>query len=257
MPLPPQQNLSGRRPWEEGETIASELSSLPKNRSRPRARILGWIWVWLLRLQRATWHSEVEGLERLDERIARGKRTLLTFWHGKYLPLFALLQGRTACVFTSQSFRGEVIAEMCRCFGYTCVQIPDDARHRSLDLLRQALVTHRMGGIAVDGPLGPYHVVKHMPIQLASELSFVLLPVSVASRRKWVLTRRWDRMEVPRPFTRVYLVIGEALEVPPSLTRGAVELWGRRLHDALEALDRQAEEKVRGTAPADPTCEGR
>jgi hypothetical protein len=64
-------------------------------------------------------------------------------------------------------------------------------------------------------------------------------------------------MEVPRPFTRVYLVIGEALEVPPSLTRGAVELWGRRLHDALEALDRQAEEKVRDTAPADPTCEGR
>jgi hypothetical protein len=110
--------------------------------------------------------------------------------------------------------------------------------------MRQALTAHQAGGMAVDGPRGPYHVVKRGAIQLASELGFALLPVSVASRRKRVLRHRWDRMEIPRPFTRVCLVIGEALTVPAGLTRDEVEPWARRLHDALEAGDRLAGEKV-------------
>jgi lysophospholipid acyltransferase (LPLAT)-like uncharacterized protein len=113
--------------------------------------------------------------------------------------------------------------------------------------MRQALITHHTGGIVVDGPRGPYHVVKRGTIQLASELGFALLPVAVASRRKCVLRHRWDLMEIPHPFTRVYLVIGEAMTVPAGLTQDEVESWTRRLHDALEAVDRLAEEKTGST----------
>ena len=211
----------------------------------PRARIWGGIWSWMLRLQQATWRTEIEGLERLDDRLARGERTLVTFWHGQYIPLFALLRGRRACVFTSQSLRGEVIAEICRRFGYDCIQLPNHARDRALALMRQALTVHRAGGIAVDGPLGPDHVVKRGAIQLASELDFALLPVSVASCRHRVLWQRWDHMQIPRLFTRVCLVVGEVLTVPPGLTRDEVEPWACRLHDALEAVERRAQEKIK------------
>ncbi len=207
-------------------------------------RLLAWLYVWLLRLQAATWRTQIEGLERLDGRLARGERTLVTCWHGTYVPLLTLLRGRGACVFTSASFRGEIIASICHHFGYACVQLPDHGRDHSLALMRQALDAYQAGGIAVDGPRGPYHVVKRGAIQLASELGFALLPVSVASRRKRVLRHRWDRMEIPRPFTRVCLVIGEALTVPAGLTQDEVEPWARRLHDALEAGDRLAGEKV-------------
>jgi lysophospholipid acyltransferase (LPLAT)-like uncharacterized protein len=111
--------------------------------------------------------------------------------------------------------------------------------------MRQALSAHQAGGIAVDGPLGPDHVVKRGAIQLASELDFALLPVSVASSRHCVLWRRWDHMEIPRLFTRVCLVVGEVLTVPPGLTRDEVEPWAYRLHDALEAVERRAQEKLK------------
>lgn len=212
-----------------------------------RVRLLAWLYAWLLRLQAATWRTEIEGLELLDGRLARGERTLVTCWHGKYVPLLPLLRGRGACVFTSQSFRGEIIAGICQHFGYACVQLPRHARDQALALMRQALTAHHTGGMVVDGPRGPYHVVKRGAIQLASELGFALLPVSVASRRKRVLRHRWDRMEIPHPFTRVSLVIGEAMTVPAGLTPDEIEPWARRLHDALEAVDRLAEVKTGAT----------
>ncbi len=220
-----------------------------------RLRILGWLYAWLLRLQQMTWRIDMEGLERLDRRLVDGEKTLITFWHGKYVALFVLLRGRRGCVFTSQSFRGGVIAEICRRFNYSCVQIPNHERDRSLALMRRALTSHRVGAVAVDGPLGPDHVVKRGAIQLASELGFALLPVSVDFSRKRVLKDRWDHMEIPRLWTRVSVVFGNVLEVPSRLTQSEVDLWASRLHDALDSVDRRAKEKVNTVLYRDPQPE--
>ena len=91
-------------------------------------------------------------------------------------------------------------------------------------------------------------MVKRGAIQLASELNFALLPVAVASCRNRVLWQRWDQMEIPRLFTRVYLVLGDVLNIPPGLTKDKVGPWASRLHDALEAVERRAQEKMKTVA---------
>lgn len=207
-------------------------------------RILGFVGAWFLRLLNATWHVDGEGLERLDRLSDEGGHALATFWHGKYIPLFTLLRGRRACVFTSQSFRGQVISEICRQFGYDCVQLPRHGGVRPLELMRRTLTSYRFGGIAVDGPLGPYHVVKPGAIELASSLGFVLLPVSTASRRRRIFLQRWDQMELPWFFTQVALVIGEPLYIPPDLNNQDLPFWESQLHQSLIDVDRRANELV-------------
>ncbi len=206
-----------------------------------RARVLGWLWAMALRLQALTWRKQLVGLERLAGLHAAGHRVLVLFWHGKYVPLFALVPIPGARIFTSRSFRGEVISEVCRCFGCSAVQIPDHGGDASFALMRAAMADADTAGIAVDGPLGPYHAVKRGAIALASELGCLLLPISVASRRKRTATKRWDRMEVPCPFTTVRVQAGEPIAVPRALDEGGVELWIERVRDALEALDAQVE----------------
>lgn len=211
-----------------------------------RARVLGGWGATLLRLQRATWRTRVEGLAELDRIVAGGVPVLLVFWHGKYLPLFPLLQGREACVFTTRSFRGQVISEVGRHFGFEGVQLADDGEARSFVQMRRALMARRAGAIAVDGPLGPYHVAKPGVIQLASRLGCVLMPAATASRRTWVQRRRWDRMERPLPFTKVALVLGPPLSVPRDLSQREVAGWQERVREALEAAERTAREIVEG-----------
>jgi lysophospholipid acyltransferase (LPLAT)-like uncharacterized protein len=87
-------------------------------------------------------------------------------------------------------------------------------------------------------------VVKRRPVQIASELGYALVPASVGSHRKRVLQHRWDRMEVPGLFTRVCLVIGQTIEVPVAVTPHEVRRCTRLLHDALETVDRRADQNA-------------
>ena len=172
---------------------------------------------------------------------------MLCFWHGQYIPIMALCRwlwierrAETACVFTSLSARGAVIAEICRRFGLDCVLIPDGGHRYSYELMRDGLATHRAGVVAVDGPLGPNRKVKQGAIRLASELGFHLVPASTFSERNWVMKQRWDKMEVPKPFSRTSLMMGEPIPVGRDLSRSQIRGLMRELACRLECLEKQA-----------------
>lgn len=212
-----------------------------------RARIMGWLWASVLRLLCATWRKRYEGFEAIDRERARGAKMMLCFWHGQYLPVFALCRWlwveqrrESACVFTSRSARGQVISEICRHFGLDCVQISDMGRKHSYQLMRDALAEHSAGVIAVDGPLGPYRQVKQGAIRLAAELGYFLVPAATGAQRKWVMAQRWDRMEVPLCFSRVGLSMGPLIPVPPNIRKEQIRGLMGELYDRLEALERRA-----------------
>ncbi|UCF29874.1 MAG: DUF374 domain-containing protein [bacterium] len=199
----------------------------------------------LLLFQLWTWRLTVEGREAFDTLVRNGDRFILCFWHGKYTPILPIMRGFDGCVFTSATRKGDIIASIVRNFGFRCTQIPDRGGQRSMQLMKDALSEARAAGTAVDGPLGPYHRVKHGVVRLASELGYLLLPISVDARGKWVLEKRWDLMEIPYPFTRVCLVIGEPIAVPSLLGPEGIAAWSSRLGKALDSLDARAARLVR------------
>ena len=204
-------------------------------------KIKSWTLSQILRFQHLTWRVHIENREYLDDLYAENGRFLLCFWHGKYIPIFSLLEGYEACVITNLSKRGSMIAEISRNFGYQSLQIPEQARTASFRLMARTLAKVPGGAIAVDGPLGPRHQVKHELIRIASILGLNLLPASVGSRRKMVFDKRWDRLEIPLLFTTVYLVIGEPIQVPKNLDNGQICKWADRLSEKIIQIDKEAE----------------
>ncbi len=209
-------------------------------------KLKGLLFAWVLRLQRLTWRICFQGREHLDRLYSTENPFLLCFWHGKYVPIFPLLEGYQACVVSSLSERGSVIAEICGNFGYQSAQIPDQPGSGALTLMGKVLSGARAGGIAVDGPLGPRHRVKNGVIRMASELRFELLPVSVGIRWKIVLNKRWDRMEIPLPFTTVCLVFGKPIKVPPNLRNGQIRQLADHLAKAITTLGDEAQNMACG-----------
>jgi len=114
----------------------------------------------LLRLQRLTWRIHIEDVEQLDRLYTDNKQFLFCFWHGKYIPIFPILEGYRASVITNRSKRRNIIAEISKNFGYDSIRIPDKPHHGALPLIEKAMSKTKAGGIAVDGPLGPRHMVK-------------------------------------------------------------------------------------------------
>lgn len=206
--------------------------------------LLGAAFTAILRLLHWTWRVSSEGVEQLDAALERKEKVLVVFWHGAFPPLFVLLSARQACVLVSQSFRGQVIAEVGRRFGYQCISIPD-RRRDPLPQTIGALMAHcPAGAIAVDGPCGPYHQVKRGAARLASASGYLLMPVSVAARRSKVFRRRWDRLRVPLPLTRVHLLVGRAIRLPPGLNERQLDLCSKRIGEALVETERCATERI-------------
>jgi lysophospholipid acyltransferase (LPLAT)-like uncharacterized protein len=73
---------------------------------------------------------------------------------------------------------------------------------------------------------------------------FVILPVSVASRRSFVLPFRWDKLEIPYPFTTVCLVIGKAIVFSTDWSLREAVAKTREVARALDEAEARARENV-------------
>jgi lysophospholipid acyltransferase (LPLAT)-like uncharacterized protein len=212
----------------------SAVLSAKEHKPSLQVRLISGIISRLLRLGHTTWQREIIGREHIQQALERQERVLVVFWHGKYVPLFVLLRGFEACILTTRSFRGDIIAAICKNFGYDSAEIPDHATMETPSILDRISAEHHFLGIAADGPHGPYHSVKAGLVHFASQLQLVIIPASVSVRRKIVFKKRWDRMEIPLFFSRVCLVLGEPLRVPPVLRHQELKEWTQRLKKIIE-----------------------
>ncbi|MFZ2101158.1 MAG: hypothetical protein WAU86_11395 [Oricola sp.] len=191
------------------------------------------LWLWAL-----TWRKDATDLEKLDRLLRDGAKLVAVFWHGKYFSLFALAAGRRVSVVTTLSFRGNVIASICRWFGYQPVRIEHGVENHALAIVEDALSGKSpLAAIAVDGPLGPRREPKPGAIRIASDLGYRLLPISVDGTPKTVSTSRSDRHEIPWPFARVRIAVGVPMDVPKNLSPDDMREWQALLRERLEALD--------------------
>ncbi|MGE4584296.1 MAG: lysophospholipid acyltransferase family protein [Sphaerochaeta sp.] len=205
----------------------------------------GRLFAALLRLVRKTWRVRIEGREYLDQYYQNDKRCLIGFWHGKYVPIFPLLEGYEACVITSLSTRGSIIGEICRSFGYQNAQIPDEPQLDTFKQMLKDLEGVQVCGTALDGPLGPYHQTKSGLIRLCGMLDLALVPVTVYNARHLTATKRWDCLEFPLPFSRICLIFGKPITIAPHLTKTQRNTLSKQIDDELDVLQLKAEAILR------------
>ncbi|MEO7332222.1 MAG: DUF374 domain-containing protein [Minicystis sp.] len=170
---------------------------------------------------------------------------VLAFWHGHQFVCIAwALRHRTAAL-VSLSRDGELLAGAFAALG-VAVERGSSSRGGAAGL--KAMVRRLRRGFdaafAVDGPRGPRGVVRsdrgHVGSALAARLGKRrVVPMAAACASCWT-ARSWDRFELPRPFSRVALVLGapmDASEVDPQSLAAAID---RARAAAEQALTRRA-----------------
>jgi lysophospholipid acyltransferase (LPLAT)-like uncharacterized protein len=77
---------------------------------------------------------------------------------------------------------------------------------------------------------------------LAAVTGHPILPYHIEAARHWTL-RSWDRTQIPKPFSRVALVIGPPMQVASS-SEDALAAGARDLAEALTILEHRARSLV-------------
>lgn len=220
------------------ETVSAEAEPHFTLAQRIQLTLVSWLVpaiLWLIGCTlRPTMSFEEGAIQSLDE-IYPG---IFPFWHSCVLSATWLFRHQHPAVITSQSRDGEFIARVIQRFGFVPVRGSSSrGGQRALLEMSQLLADGHAVAFTIDGPRGPRQVAKKGPVFLARMSGAAITAFYVAVERGWVLNT-WDKMVVPKPFSRIYVRFARKIYVPANADDGELE----RGHAAMqEALDRVTE----------------
>ncbi len=190
----------------------------------------------------ATSRFNVRGMENHDSILRAGKIPIYTFWHDRIFLGTYFWRKRGIVVMTSKSFDGEYIARFIQRFGYGAIRGSSSrGGSRALVEMIKALRAGLPMAFSIDGPRGPRYEAKLGPIILAKKTGNPLLPFIVEPKSFWQ-ARSWDKMHVPKPFTRALLIIGEPIYVAADATADEVSAKLTELQSSLDELVKKGRE---------------
>jgi len=214
-----------------------------------RERFLLWLISWgaclLVRLLGSTLKFQLTLEEgSLADGARRALPGIYCFWHRAMIPAAYHFRNMQIGIMISRSFDGECIARIVEKLGYRPVR-GSSSRGGAGALMRMRLELEQ-GHPAVftaDGPRGPLYVAKPGAVLLARKTGYKICCFHVAVERAWIL-KSWDRMMIPKPFSRASFYITSSLEVPAAATDEELEGWRQKVQAALDRARLGAEAKL-------------
>src|SRR5215510_7789640 len=196
-------------------------------------RVAGIALYWLIRVIGATIKFEVVGWEHHTE----DEPLVYCFWHNRIPTATYFWRNRGIVVMSSRSFDSEYIARFIQRFGYGAARGSSTrgARSALIQMIR-AVRSGRSAAFTVDGPRGPIYEAKPGALLLAKKTGAAILPFSISLDRRWRLPS-WDRIEIPKPFAKAHVVIGERIYVKDADDEAEQRRFQRSLDELRERSD--------------------
>jgi len=145
-------------------------------------------------------------------------------------------RGQGIVVMISQNRDGEYIARVIRRFGYGVVRgSSSKGGHGATVEILRAMNNGQDVGLSIDGPRGPRYVAKPGAAYLARKSGNPVIPFSISVEKKWIMNS-WDRFQVPKPFSRAVVLIGNPIYVHESATEEEIGIAESNIQSSLEEL---------------------
>ncbi len=199
-------------------------------------RLISFLAYWLVRVIGLTLKFEVRGWENWTAVTRAGHLQIQAFWHEQVLLAAYFFRQRGIVIMVSQSFDGEYGARFAQRFGYGAVRGSSTRGGTGalVELIRLMKASNPAGFLA-DGPKGPRRVAKEGALLLAKKTGNPVVPFAITPEKFWTINS-WDKMQIPRPFTRVSVVIAPPIYVSANADDAEIAIKRTELQAALETL---------------------
>lgn len=227
----------------------------PLAQSRITKAILTSLFAQAMRFVRIT-NPTVAGSAPLSGTYDADGPGIIALWHGQHLlaPVF-YPKNRGLVAMVSRSADAELNAMVVEKFGIETVRGSggrspgkhyDKGGAKALVALKKALDAGKNVCMIADIPHGTPRDAGLGIILLARLSGRPIIPAAIATSRRKVLERSWDRTAINLPFGRSAVSVGELIHVPKNADEAEMERQRRLLTDTLNAATRKAYALVDG-----------
>ncbi len=144
-------------------------------------------------------------------KMPASQNAIYLFWHSKTFLILPYCRHRQIGILTLLDWKNRFYDFLSRLLGYQTVHVT--SRQKATFRLIWLLENGFHIALAADGPYGPAGVIKPGPMYLAKKTGRPIIPVWIMPQKSFRLNRRWDKYEIPFPFTKVKIVLGQPIDV--------------------------------------------
>ncbi len=159
-----------------------------------------------------------------------GKNYVYIFWHSKMLVGWWLFRKFKSAALVSQSKDGDILNSLLTKWNYKVVRGSSSkgAKEALQSLIRLAKEGYN-AVITPDGPRGPALSMKNGPLVISNKCSVSVLPVKISYSRKKILSKSWDRFEIPYPFSKCIIAFGNEYDYKSYLDENELTAFKSKL----------------------------
>ncbi|MEI6079575.1 MAG: lysophospholipid acyltransferase family protein [bacterium] len=174
----------------------------------------------------------------MPKEIKKSKKYIVAHFHQDELVLVKTRINSSFFVMTSTSTDGEMMTRFLSLLGYHCVR-GSSTRGGSkalVEMIHTLKTSNYNAVLAVDGPRGPIYKVKKGALILAKQTGFPILPVGVEVSRAFHINSSWNKVIVPKPFSKVTIKFGDIIKVSANSSEDKIEEAAQKLETTLSEL---------------------
>ena len=147
--------------------------------------------------------------------LGQNKLVLLCAWHQQFFSAirhFRKYSKFNPGLMISQSRDGELIAGVANKTGWhTARGSSTRGGKNAMDAMIAHIKQYGLGAHILDGPTGPIGKVKAGIIKMAQKTNAFVVPLYITPEKAWFFNS-WDRFMLPKPFSKITLTFGDAIQ---------------------------------------------
>ena len=185
-----------------------------------------------------------------------GRHRIYIFWHEHILIPLYLRRHCNLTMLLSKHRDADILEQVAGIFGFDCVR--GSTFGGGIQAIRKMMEAANQQNLTItpDGPRGPRRELAQGAIYLASRLNFPLVLLGMGADKPWRVNS-WDKFAIPKPYSRIRIVVSGDIIVPQNANRATLEHYRIKvqglLNDLCDAADRWAESDsfVNGQSPVE------
>jgi lysophospholipid acyltransferase (LPLAT)-like uncharacterized protein len=215
--------------------------------------IIPYLVFFVYKLLQWSWRIEVTESPAVAEFYKQKTPFIIAHWHGDELGILHLLKHYHVACIISTSKDGNIMNRAVELLGAETVR--GSSTRGGTQALKGMIRLKKKGrrpSVAVDGPKGPIYKVKPGVFQISRLTQLPIVPISFHADRVFTFEKSWNKSQLPLPFARVSIRLGEPIPALGKADDPKSEKWALQLENDLNQVKKRAEEdlKVRLLAPS-------
>lgn len=212
---------------------------------------LSYLAIFFLRLILLTCRVRYINKNYIDEFVLGDKKVVITTWHRCAIYFLFKYGSIHPMVLFSSSRDGDLLANFAKKVGIVPARGSSTrgGKEGSEHLVRFLNTGGRVVGTVADGPQGPAFRAKPGLVRIAQRSGVPLMPCTWSATKVWMFTKAWDKMIIPKPFSRIVIYVSKPYLIPKHAQGDEFDMYVKEMEKTLILMTRDVDAMVNHRDP--------